>query len=79
MINNITDDILDKIVDQLKIKKNREKIKTYIIDPLFSYFLDKLYPYLIISSIFFIIFLCAILCILFLMIKPYIYTKKNLY
>ena len=71
MIEALTNEILDKIVSEIKKNKNQEKIKTYIVDPSISYCLDRLYPYLIITSIFFIIILLIAICTLFLMLKSY--------
>lgn len=66
MIENFTTDILDKIVIEIKKKKNLEKINNNIIEPMIYYLLQKIYPYIIflVILITIIIFLLIILLVL---------------
>jgi len=74
MIGKFTNDLIEKVINEFKKNENQEKLKTQIIDPMICYILDKLYPYIFISSIVFILLLLISLSILFLIIKPYITT-----
>jgi ABC-type multidrug transport system permease subunit len=49
MVNNI----LDRIFQYFKEPKNRERIQTQCIDPIFSYILDRMFPYIILTCVIF--------------------------
>jgi hypothetical protein len=53
MINTI----LDKIIQYFQEPKNREIIQTQCIDPLFKYILDRIFPYIILTSVVFCLIL----------------------
>jgi flagellar biosynthesis protein FlhB len=44
-IGPITRDLIDTIIKEFKKKENREKVSTYIIDPVVKEVLKILYPY----------------------------------
>lgn len=69
MIGKFTDEIIQKIIYEFKKDKNQEQLKTHIIDPIICYILDRLYPYIFITSTIFILLLLIVLSILFLIIK----------
>ncbi len=69
MIGKLTNEILEKIIFELKKDENQEQLKTYIIDPIICYILDRLYPYIFITSAIFILILLIALSILYLIIK----------
>ena len=58
-------DIIDKCIAEVKKDNNITKIEKQLIDPLIQYTFKKLYPYLALAStIFFLIFMLAILILL---------------
>lgn len=58
-------DLIDKFIIELKKDNNKKKLEKQLIDPLIQYTFNKLYPYLALgSTIFFLIFLLAILILL---------------
>ena len=64
-ISNFVNDFIDKIIVEVKKEKNITKLEQNLIDPLIHYTFKKLYPYLMISSIVFLLtFLLAILILL---------------
>lgn len=69
MIGKLTNEIIQKIIFEFKKNENQEQLKTYIIDPIICYILDRLYPYIFITSTIFILLLLIVLSILFLVIK----------
>ena len=69
MIGKLTNEILEKIIFELKKDENQEQLKTYIIDPIICYILDRLYPFIFITSAIFILILLIALSILYLIIK----------
>jgi hypothetical protein len=68
-MNKFFSDILDKIIVEIKKKENMSKIETNLVDPLISYTFNKLYPYLIIVSVIFLLTFLLALFILLLQIK----------
>ena len=54
-INSLTNEILEKILLEIRKKENIEKIHENVIDPLVNYTFQKIYPYVIITSIIFLL------------------------
>jgi hypothetical protein len=66
----LTNEVLEKIVQEVRKKENMEKIHGSIIDPLIAYTFNKIYPYiLILFSILILIFLIIVI-ILLLILRP---------
>lgn len=69
MINDFMNEIMDKFIIEVNKEKNISRIEKGLINPLIHYTFKKVYPYMIIiSSIFLLTFLLAII-ILFLQLK----------
>ena len=68
-ISKITNDLLDKVISEIKKKENITKIQLNIIDPIVQYTISKCYPYILAMSIIFSILLIFIIIILFLTVK----------
>ena len=69
MIGKFTHELIQKFIFEFKKDENQEQLKTHIIDPIICYILDRLYPYIFITSTIFILLLLIALSILFLIIK----------
>ena len=54
-ISSFVSDILDKLILEVKKKENINKLEKNLIDPLIHYTFNKLYPYLALISIIFIL------------------------
>lgn len=68
MIDKLTKDFIDKMVIEVKKDENKYKIKNDILNPIFSEFSDKIYPYISILFIMYSLNLVLIIVILFLII-----------
>lgn len=76
MICKLTNDLIEKIIMEIRKPDNMSKIHINVIDPLIHYTFEKLYPYILISSIiFFLIFIFAF-CIFIILIRINISTPK---
>lgn len=63
-------EILDVFITEVSKEETKKKISTYLIEPSMSYVFDRLYPYIMITSIIFILlFLMAIAIICMLLNK----------
>ena len=61
LIRELVNDIINKIVSEINQPDTNLKIRTEIINPLVSYILQQLYPYLITTCVIFVLmFLCII-------------------
>jgi hypothetical protein len=69
MISNLISELLDKIILEFKKEANQEQLKSNIIDPIIYYIIDKLYPYIFITTVMFVLILLLITSILFLIIN----------
>lgn len=69
MLGKFTNELIQKIIFEFKKEENQEQLKAHIIDPIICYILDRLYPYIFITSAIFILLLLIVLSILFLIIK----------
>jgi|UniRef100_A0A6C0IXH1 hypothetical protein len=68
MIDKLTKDFIDKIVIEIKKDDNKKTLKEEILNPIFSEFSDKIYPYISILFIMYSLNLVLIIVILFLTI-----------
>lgn len=73
----LTNDILEKIINEVKQKKNIDKIETNIIDPLIKYTFNRIYPYILILFIVLILIFLIIIIILFIVLNPKFIRGKN--
>jgi hypothetical protein len=69
MIEKLTTDILNKFIVEIKKKENLSKIQNNVIDPLIHYTFSQLYPYILGTSIIFILIFILTLLILFFLMK----------
>jgi hypothetical protein len=72
----LTNQMLEKIVREVRKKENMDKIHGSIIDPLIQYTYNKIYPYiLIVFGVLILIFL-IIVVILLLILRPRFLNRK---
>ena len=72
MISKFTSDMLDRLILEFKKNENMEKVQQNLIDPLIYYSLKRMYPYLLVTFILFILtFLLALLILIFLIKNTY--------
>ena len=71
MMNNIFNDLINKFVDEINKHENISKVQKSLVDPLIRYTFNKIYPYLILVSIIFLLIFLLSLSILLLQIKQF--------
>lgn len=67
--NKLLKEFINHIILEIKKEKNKERIKTYLLEPCICYIIDKIYPYVIITFIFFILIILISVSMLFLTIR----------
>jgi hypothetical protein len=68
MIKEFASSFVEKFVTELNKDDNRKRLEKEIIDPVICYILDRLYPYIFITAIIFIILLILATLMIFLII-----------
>lgn len=68
-ISKFASDMLDKILLEVNKEDNMTKIEKKLIEPLIYYTFNRLYPYLMMTSVIFILTFLLALLILLLLIK----------
>ena len=71
----LTNEMLEKIVNEIRKKENMDKIHGSIIDPLIQYTYDKIYPYILILFSILILIFMIIVVILLLILRPAFFNK----
>ena len=71
MMNNIFNDLINKFVDEINKYENISKVQKSLVDPLIRYTFNKIYPYLILVSVIFLLIFLLSLSILLLQIKQF--------
>ena len=66
-LKTLTTEFISKIIDECKTDSNKKKIEKELIDPLIHYTFSRIYPYLLGTTIIFILtFLLAIVILIIL-------------
>lgn len=69
MISDIISDVMDKLIIEIKKPNNITRIEKSLIDPLVQYAFYKLWPYLLIVSVIFLLTFVLAIIILLLQVK----------
>ena len=69
MIEKVSKSAIEYFVSEISKDDNKNKIKHQVIDPIFMYIIDKVYPYVIVSSAIFILTFIIAILILFMVIR----------
>ena len=68
-MDKITKNIVDKFICQLNNKDNKKKINQDILNPIFKEFSNKIYPYVSLLFLMYILNLILVIIILSLILK----------
>jgi hypothetical protein len=77
MVEKITKDLLNKVINEIKKEENQHRIEIELLNPLIIKIYKKIYPYIKIGFVFFILNFFLIFIILILTIK-FNYINKTL-
>ena len=69
MLSKLTSEVLDKIILELRLPENMTRIQIGVIDPLIHHTFGKLYPYIFVSAIIFLLTFLLAITILLLIIR----------
>jgi hypothetical protein len=60
---SIGNELLEKFIIELKKKENVEKIHSNVLDPLIDYIIQRMYPYIMVSCIIFLLILIFLILV----------------
>jgi len=66
-------EIIDLCISEVSKDETKKKINTYIIEPSFTYIFDRLYPYILLTSIIFVLILLMAIIIIIILVRNYKY------
>ena len=69
VVSNLTRQVIDNILIEVKKDENMSKIRSNIIDPIIHYSIERIYPYIIITGALFILTLLVAIVLLIILIK----------
>ena len=71
-VSKLVQSLIGKCIIEFKKKENLDKIHADVIDPIIYHSLKKLYPYIILSSVIFVLtFVLVIATLLIIIMKHY--------
>lgn len=73
MVEKITKNIINKIIDEIKKEDNQQLIEYEILNPILTKYSYKIYPYVTLLFVMYALILLLIIAILFLIV---FYNKK---
>lgn len=76
LLKQLTVELLDKLLLEIKKPENVSKIQLNFIDPIIHYTFHRLYPYILFTSSIFILTFLLALSIFLLIIKDYFISNK---
>jgi len=69
MLEKLYKELLENFMDEITKKENQEKLKNRLIDPLIMHILNKIYPYIFITTSVFVLLLILLFSILYFVIR----------
>ena len=73
MIDKLTKDFLEKIILELQKEENKTRLEKDIINPIFSSFAERIYPYV---SLLFGMYTINLILIIVILVLIIMYNKK---
>lgn len=67
MLADITRQLVDHLIEQIKKEENKLRLQQHLVDPTIKYILDKLFPYLVGCAVVFILIILLTLTIVFIL------------
>lgn len=71
-ITKLTIELVERCMSEAKKEQNMTRIKRDIMDPLIEYMFQKLYPYIIVTSILFILIFILATAIFYMTMKKHV-------
>lgn len=73
----IGSELLEKCIIEIKKQENMDKIHNNVLDPLIDYILQRLYPYIMVTCIMFILMLIFLILVFIMVFRSYGVWSNN--
>lgn len=74
MLEKLTKDFINKLINEINKPDNKEKLEKDVISPIFSNFADRIYPYV---SLLFVMYSLNLILIIVILILIIVYNKNK--
>lgn len=78
MLPTVTKTLLEKVIVEVQKEENMTKVKGKIVNPLLQYCYDRLYPYFLIITIIFMLTFILALLIFIILLRQMIFDRNTL-
>lgn len=78
MIESVTKGLLEKVLVEVQKDENMKKVKGTIVNPLLQYCYSRLYPYFLIITIIFMLTFILALLIFIILIRQMLFDRHSL-
>ncbi len=66
---SLVQECIELFIDEVKKDETQRRLTTYIIEPSFTFIFDRLYPYIILTALIFVLILLLTILILFFLLR----------
>lgn len=73
MLDKLTKDFINKLVIEINKEENKTKLEKEVINPIFSNFAERIYPYV---SLLFIMYSLNLILVIIVLVLIIMYNKK---
>jgi hypothetical protein len=73
MLDKLTKDFISKLVIEINKEENKTKLEQEVINPIFTNFADRIYPYV---SLLFIMYSLNLILVIIVLVLIILYNKK---
>jgi hypothetical protein len=70
-IKTLVADLVTKIIAEISLPENSDRIRLEVIDPFIQYIIKQVYPYLIMTCIIFILMFICIISVLIILVGKF--------
>ena len=67
--SDLCNEIIDMLLQEVSRKEIKEKLNTHLVEPSLTYLFERMYPYIIITSVIFILILLMAITTIYILIR----------
>jgi hypothetical protein len=67
--SDLCNQIIDMLLQEVSRKEIKEKLNTHLVEPSLTYLFERMYPYIIITSVIFILILLMAITTIYILIR----------
>lgn len=67
--SDLCNQVIDMLLQEVSRKEIKEKLNTHLVEPSLTYLFERMYPYIIITSVIFILILLMAITTIYILIR----------